>query len=717
MAKLTLTGRARVFALIAIGVGAFLGLTLAQLSRFFIGGGEAFSTGTVAPRDVRAPTRVSIVNDTLTRNQRDAAEANVAPIYSPPDAQVARKQLATARETLDRIAIIRADNTQSDTSKLRTLLAVPAVKIEEPIARVILRVSDLSWTRMDAQVITLLDQNLREPIRPEGLDIVRARLPGQVSLSFSADETAVISALGAALLAPNVSFDAAATDAAKRNARAAVQPVQLTYEASQIIIRSGQVVTAAELETLDKLNLRRSAMTWLDALNALALAALAVVTIGLSMWRQHFGQTHELLHRPLRESGLSALLIVVAVVLGRWLLPGHGFVPYLAPMLAVGIVVAAWSGVLAGAAAAATTGALIGIGLDRPIEFAALYACGGVIATLSIRRSERVGDFVRAGIWGFLAQLGVIIAFHAIGFQASDLAQIALYIVGAFAACIIAAALALAILYLAGAVFDLPSAIHMNELSRPSHPLLRQMLSRAPGTYHHSLMVANLAEHAADRIGADALLTRVGAYYHDIGKTAHPYFFIENQLDRDRNPHSEIDPLTSARILHNHVLDGMQMARERRLPSSIRAFIAEHHGTMVTRSAYARAQKDSATPVEEGPFRYPGPVPQRRETALLMLADASEATVRALRPTSPEEMDQIVRRVIAERVTDHQLDDSGLTLRDLDRVALSFVETLRGAYHPRIDYPQLSGPSPAPASVPPPPAEITPPLVGGRDQV
>ncbi len=713
--KLKLAGRARILALAAVGFAMFLGITAAQLSRFFIGSGATLEAGMVAPRDIRATGRVTILSDILTRNLRDAAEANVAPIYSPPDAQVARKQLATARETLDRIARIRGTPEISETDKIRQLVALPALKIDEISARAILRPSDSAWTRMDAQIITLLDQNLREPVRSEALDIVRARLPSQVSLSFTTDETAIIGAIASALIAPNISFDAAATEAAKRSARNGVSQVQVTYEPNQVILRNGQVIGPADIETLDKLNLRRPAITWADVINAIALSLLTTVIIALAMWRQHHGQDRELQDRPLRETVLSGLLITVAIILGRWLLPGRGFIPYLAPLVAIGIVVGAWSGTLAGATAAAMGGGLIGVALERPIEFAALYACGGVVACLSIRRSERVGDFVRAGIWAFLAQFCIIIAFHAIGYLPSDLPQIALYVVGAFASSIISAALSLAILYLVGVSFDLPSAIQMNELARPSHPLLKQMLSRAPGTYHHSLMVANLAEHAADRIGADALLTRVGAYYHDIGKSAHPYFFIENQLDRDRNPHVDIDPLTSARILHNHITDGLRLAHEYRLPSSISAFIAEHQGSMVTKSAFGRAQNASPIPVDEGPYRYPGPTPQSRETALVMLADASEATVRAVRPSTPEDMDQVVRKVILERVNDHQLENSGLTLGDLERVARSFVETLRGAYHPRIEYPQLGPAIAAPAAAPA--VETILPLVGSRDQV
>jgi membrane-associated HD superfamily phosphohydrolase len=179
--KLSFTGRARTLALVAVGLGAFLGITLAQLTRFFIGSGATLEAGMVAPRDIRAPSKVTITSDLLTRNLRDAAEANVAPIYSSLDAQVARKQLATARETLDRIARIRGSTDLSETDKIRQLVALPLLKIDEASARSILRPSDAAWTRMDAQTIVLLDQNLRDLLRPDAIDVARARLPSQIS--------------------------------------------------------------------------------------------------------------------------------------------------------------------------------------------------------------------------------------------------------------------------------------------------------------------------------------------------------------------------------------------------------------------------------------------------------------------------------------------------------------------------------------------------------
>ncbi len=250
-------------------------------------------------------------------------------------------------------------------------------------------------------------------------------------------------------------------------------------------------------------------------------------------------------------------------------------------------------------------------------------------------------------------------------------------------------------LYLLGAFFGITTSLQLFEISRPTHPLLRQLLLKAPGTYHHTLIVSNMAERAAEAIGADALLTRVGAYYHDVGKTIRPYFFVENRTE-GMDPHARLDAYTSAQIIVTHVKDGIDLARKYRLPQRIIDFIPEHQGTLLVSYFYHQAvqQAGSADKVDKTQFQYPGPKPRSRETALTMLADGAEATVRARRPASIEELDQIVGESIQNRVLSGQLDDCPLTLTDLATVRRAFVDVLRGLHHPRVAYP---GQAPAPA--------------------
>jgi hypothetical protein len=253
-----------------------------------------------------------------------------------------------------------------------------------------------------------------------------------------------------------------------------------------------------------------------------------------------------------------------------------------------------------------------------------------------------------------------------------------------------------------GNIFGILTVFQLLELANPSQPLLRRLLVETPGTYHHSIMVGNLAERAAESIGADPLITRVAAYYHDIGKLANPYAFIENQAGGD-NIHDELEPDVSAQILKQHVVDGIDLAYRSKLPKSLIAFIPQHHGTATMAYFLARARELAAAPyggigttdgrkaadaVDERKFRHIGPKPQSREAAIIMLADGVEASVRSLAARDEPAIRAMVARIIDERLADGQFDECDLTLRDIERIREAFIGQLLAMYHTRIAYPQ-----------------------------
>ncbi|MEJ2485309.1 MAG: HDIG domain-containing protein [Anaerolineales bacterium] len=238
----------------------------------------------------------------------------------------------------------------------------------------------------------------------------------------------------------------------------------------------------------------------------------------------------------------------------------------------------------------------------------------------------------------------------------------------------------------------LTTTLQLLEISRPDHPLLQDILRNAPGTYQHSLQIANLAEQAAERIGADTLLTRVGSLYHDAGKVRFPQYFIENQVPGFKNPHEDLSPAESAAIIIQHVSDGVEMVKKYRLPKRIQDFVLEHHGTMMTRYQYHNAVEEAggdSQAVDTSLFTYPGPKPRSRETALVMLADGVEARARAERPETAEAAQALIRDVVENRLKNGQLNDTKLTLQNLEEIIDSFSTTLRGVYHPRIEYPKM----------------------------
>ncbi|MFQ5880329.1 MAG: HDIG domain-containing metalloprotein [Dehalococcoidia bacterium] len=238
---------------------------------------------------------------------------------------------------------------------------------------------------------------------------------------------------------------------------------------------------------------------------------------------------------------------------------------------------------------------------------------------------------------------------------------------------------------LLGILFGITTRIQLMELAQLHHPLLRRLQDEAAGTFHHSLIVGNLAERAAELVGADALLVRVGAYYHDIGKLAQPHFYLENQVESD-NPHHNLHPYASAQKIIEHIAHGLELARTHRLPPTVARFIPEHHGTRLVTYFYRKASLEDPV-LDAAPFTYPGPKPQSRQTAIVMLADSAEAVVRSSDDRSPQRIDALVDGVIAERLAEGQLDESDITLQDLRTIAESFKATLRAVYHPRIPYP------------------------------
>jgi putative nucleotidyltransferase with HDIG domain len=392
-------------------------------------------------------------------------------------------------------------------------------------------------------------------------------------------------------------------------------------------------------------------------------------------------------------------VMLVFAALALKLTAGRQTLPFLLPTAAIGMLVA----ILLDAGAATVLVAVVAIiagAVNQSLELMAYVFLGGFAGIVAIRRGDRLQTFLQAGVAVFIVNALVVATFSLLGTR--DLRGI-LELWGASAAAAGGAAVAaVGSFAVLGSLFGILTAFQLLELANPSQPLLRRLLVETPGTYHHSIMVGNLAERAAEAIGADPLLTRVAAYYHDIGKLANPLAFIENQAGAD-NVHDQLEPEVSAQVLKQHVADGIDVAYRARLPKSLIAFIPQHHGTAIMSYFYARARELAAAPfgglatvegrkaadaVDERRFRHIGPKPQSREAALIMLADGVEASVRSLAARDEPAIRAMVGRIIDERLSDGQFDECDLTLRDIEKIREAFVGQLLGMYHTRIAYPQ-----------------------------
>lgn len=640
--------------------------------------------GDVSDSDIRAPSEITYVSQILTEEAKDRAESAVRDIYDPPDARVARQQVTKARQILDYIDSVRQDSYASLDQQRQWIEAIPDLSLPPAIIDQILTLSEESWQAVRTEIASVVDQAMREEIRETQLDQAKRRVPALVSLDLSEVQAAIATELARDLIEPNSFYNAQRTDEDKRLAREGVPPVSRTIAQGEIILRAGDIVTALDVEALSALGLRQVETKWQDVASTVIFVLLIAFVLGLYLIR--FRQEY-LIRWP--RLALLLLLLTLFILAAKLMVSDHGLLAYLLPTAALSMLLTVLLGPQLGIAVTVVFSAIVGFMAGGSFELSIYALVGGLIASLSLSKLEKLNAFLWAGVFVALANLTVILVFR---LPKQDYGAVQLLTLAGFSFLNggLSASLTLAGFYLLGALFDITTSLQLMELARPTHPLLRDLLLKAPGTYHHSILVSNMAEEAAGRIGADPLLARVGAYYHDVGKIVRPYFFVDNQVE-GVNVHERLDPRTSAQIVISHVKDGLELARKYRLPSKVRDFIPQHQGTVLATYFYHKAREIEGGEVNQEDFRYPGPKPQTKETAIVMLADSCEAAVRGERPDSREGIEELVRRIIDGKVLDGQLDECDLTLHDLHEIRSAFVSILQAVFHPRIKYPEETG--------------------------
>jgi hypothetical protein len=641
--------------------------------------------GDVVPQDIVAPYLLAYDSAILTEQQRVAAASAVDPIFTSVDTSVARRQLDRLRLALAYITSVREDQYASLEQQLSDLNALEAITLDAQIAEQLLLLSDSRWLAIQDEATQVLEQVMRTTIRDTNLDNTIRNLPTLVSLSLPEEQVNLVVELVAAFVAPNSFYDAIKTEQARQEAMTRIVTVRRTYVAGETIVLRGQLLTAEQYEALEAYDLLVEPGNWQDLTSGLLLSLMILMYFGLYL------QRHPELLADTRKPLTIVLLFLSIVLVGRLTIPGHTLLPYLYPAVALSMTLTVLFGPSLALIVALPMAVLIAYDLPRPLELTLYVMMGSFFGVLGLQHARRlIMFFISGGLVG-LAGLSVLLIYR-LPDPATDLVGMLTLGGGAIANGVASAVVSLVLQFFLAGYLDMISPLQLIELTRPDHPLLQFMLRYAPGTYQHSLQVANLAEQAAERIGADVMLVRVGALYHDAGKALNPGFFVENQPPGEINPHDDLDPLVSSATIIRHVTDGIELARRYRLPRRIQDFILEHHGRMLTYYQYVRAVQEKGgveSEVDASRFRYPGPSPRSPETALLMLADGCEARARAERPRDEGELRTLIQNQVDTRAKVGELKESGLTLGDLEKIVDSFTATLRGVYHPRIDYPKL----------------------------
>lgn len=456
-------------------------------------------------------------------------------------------------------------------------------------------------------------------------------------------------------------------------------------ERGELIVSKGQRLTGPQVGRLDALErLQHAQRSRLQCLGAFLLALL--LTVVGSIYLKRYEPKIWKIPQPLLLVGVTVALTLGFARLIAASPLAHGLIPVaVAPML-LGLFLTPRVGILLGFL---VTG-LVGMMAEADLPLWVGWSIGCFVGAYTVHRMRRRIHFFRAGLITGLIQAGTVLAGYwllAWPFFAG-LSQSLAALGGGIAAGILTFCLA----PLCESLFGCLSDVSLVELSDLNHPLLKELSVKAPGTYHHSLIVAALAEAASEAVGANALLARVGCYFHDIGKMNQPEYFVENQSPQNSR-HDRLSPSLSSLVILNHVKDGVELARKNRLNPAIIDFIPGHHGTGLIYYFYRRAleEVEDEALLKEERFRYPGPKPKTRETAIALLADSVEAATRASSSKNPARIQEVVRRIINNKFIDGQMDECDLTLADLNRIAETFARELMGIYHHRIEYPKPPG--------------------------
>lgn len=661
-----------------------LGITIVLLRviQTPLSGQVKLTAGEVATQDVIAPRRITYESAVLTWKARERAAQSVPDYYDPPQSRIRRIQVNRAREVLDYIDSLRSDSTLEPGRQIDALMSLEDLSLTTSVAQAILTLDPADWQLVKQEVPLVLDQIMREEIRETSLPQARRRASAQISPDLDEPAATVASALVQALIRPNSFFNPERTNQQRDEAREAVPVQSVTLEQGEVILRAGDIVTPEDVEALEQMGLAQAQWSWWSVFQSALIAFGLLALVGGAIHRMRPQTQYNR-----RETAFLVLMILVGTVVAKLMIVPHGWLPFLFPLAAFGMLVALLLDVQIAVIILLYFMFVIADLSHGDVHLIFYAGVGSLLCAFVLGKAERLTAFLWAASALIVSNVAITAAFWSEPFAAIAARTVLESVTIGFLNGVLAVSIALIGYFVMGNLFGITTNLQLMELSRPTHPLLRQLLLKAPGTYHHTILVSNLAERAAEAIGADAFLIRVGAYYHDIGKIVRPYFFAENITDGDGSPHAGLDPKTSAQIIISHVKDGIDLARKYRLPRTIQDFIRQHHGAQVMTYFYHRALEQDGESVDLEDFRYPGPDPQTKEAAIMMLADTCEAAVRAERPASRKDLEEMIDHLISQRVTEGALDASPLTFHELQVVKRVFVQVLQGVHHPRVRYP------------------------------
>ncbi len=681
-----------------LGVLLFFSITIFILFSNFSPQQVMLKPDEVAKRNIQSNITAIVIDERQTEELKQQAVAKVERVYQSDTYALSNteSEINDFFANVEEILLAEEDGNKKLQQALQGLERQEnhilfKMKIEE-LSQYIINATPEDIEQIKQVSLSISRRLMQKPITEEALEGVYEQAEQETNTyAYSPQAQEIIRLVTISSLKANLLFNKEATDKAIKEAIDAVQPVQKTIKAGEIIVREGDRVTEEQISVLEQLGIQRSKTYPITIIGA-GIFVLLTFWLIMEFLKRYYREVYENDKLIL----LIGLVFVMVLLITRFLSlikfgdqpEINALVGYLAPVAAGSMLIAIlldnrlayfFTMIMALYVGLLTEGNQLG--------FAICAFIGGTVGVFRVYKLNQTSDLAKAGMYIALANIATIITLAFIGGHLTLNVALMGTVIGAINGILSAVLMIGALPYLESA-FSITSMIKLLELSNPNQYLLKRLLLEAPGTYHHSLMVGNLAEASAEAIGANPLMVRAGALYHDIGKLKRPEYFVENQRGFE-NPHDKIAPVLSSLIITSHVKEGVELARESHLPQTIIDFIEQHHGTGLVKYFFGKAlEEDREGNLSEESFRYEGPKPKSREVALVMLADAVEAAVRSLQEPSAKDIENMVRMLIRDKLNDGQLDLCELTFRDLDTIARSFCRVLEGVYHKRIEYPE-----------------------------
>ncbi|MDM1002470.1 HD family phosphohydrolase [Clostridium perfringens] len=631
--------------------------------------------GDIPKSDIKAHRE--IIDESATEARKKEAEEKVDKQYSLRT-DVQKQSEEKIKGFFSSVEKVLAQD-KSEEEKAKLIPRAP-FKITDEQANKIASMNAQSTKNLESVCIDGLNKAYEAPIEDgnnQDLKDAKKEYTDFISSSDLSDSEKAIALNFVNVVEPNFFYDKEKTDELIKETLKQVPPVMI--KKNQIVVSEGEPVTAHQLELLGTLGLLSDSASGIYIYIALGILVIIVMYLQYGYIHKYYPNINKEFSKIVMISILNVFPVILARLFGmmsNYIIP-LACMPMLITLLLnykISLVFSMLNVILIGGA----------VGFNPNIIILAILnvVLGGTL----LRKMQQRNDILYSSIT--VAVLSSILTFSVGTLTTNNFMEILADSTFAAAGAILSGILTIGVLPFFESTFDIVTNAKLLELSNPNNPLLKKLLMEAPGTYHHSILVANLAELAAEQVGGNPLLARIGAYYHDVGKTKRPYFFRENQFGK-KNPHDRLKPEVSSKIIISHVKDGSELAKEYNLPKTIHDFIVTHHGETLVKYFYLTVKNNSENPdeVKEEDFKYPGPKPMSKEQGIVMLADSTEAAVRSINEPTEEKIEKMVNNIIDDKLATGQLDNCDLTLRDISKIKKCFLKALNGIHHERIEYP------------------------------